>query len=79
MNGRMYSKEEIKLMINSIYGSSVMDGVMEIFRRGSRIDPIKPKKSIKAHSFIKKDFSGGLTRLLQSSINYDYASLYPTR
>ena len=77
-----YTKRLIRRMINSQYGLGPHNKVPEFLF--SNIDPIKPEKSIKAHSFIKKDFikkdfSGGLTRLLSSSINYYFASLYPTR
>ena len=70
-----------KLHINSRYGCvdySQFGMDMETLRSIS-IDPIKPKRSIKAHSFIKKDFTGGLARFLPLHINYDYSSLYPTR
>ncbi len=77
-----YTKRLIRRMIiNSQYGLGLHNKVPEFLF--SDIDPIKPEKYIKAHSFTKKDFSGGLTRLLPSPpshiINYDFASLYPTR
>jgi len=45
--------EAIRLIFNSAYGSGVIDTCMEILRSG---DPLEPKRSIKAHSFIKKKF-----------------------
>jgi len=78
MNEKIYNKAVLDLMINSNYDYTLID---EYFKS---TDPIKPKRFIKAHSFIKKDFfSGGLARFLPSSgstlINFDFASLYPTR
>ncbi len=73
MNEKIYNKAVLDLMINSNYDYTLID---EYFKS---TDPIKPKRSIKAHSFIKKDFSGGLARFLPTLINYDFASLYPTR
>ena len=53
MKEKMYNMEAIKVMVNGVYGSGVIDTCMEILRSG---DPLEPKRSIKAHSFIKKKF-----------------------
>lgn len=77
MNERIYNKAALKLMINSNYGY----GYTLIDEYFKSTDPIKPKRSIKAHSFVEKDFSGGLARFFPSSneyiVNFDYATLYP--